>query len=180
MWNGKPVLIPFIFSGISAISTMIGVVWLIFAIFFALFALSVTSSFPISPTIFPLMFLNIILIIVMGVGIILGPLILELLRCRNTEYMITDRRIITQTGVVGIDTRFVDLDKIQEVYVTVGWLDKIFGTGSVVAVTAGYVSVGTPSPYGSLVRPAIKAVSQPYEVQKLLQEAIKKRVASQT
>jgi uncharacterized membrane protein YdbT with pleckstrin-like domain len=115
----------------------------------------------------------------MGVGIILGPALLELFRYRNTEYMITDQRIITQTGVIGIDTRFVELNKIQEVYVTVGWLDKLYETGSIVAVTAGYVPVGAPSPYSPLIRPAFKAVGRPYEVQKLLQEAIRKASSPQ-
>jgi len=88
--------------------------------------------------------------------------------------VITNQRIIAQTGAIGIDTRFVELNKIQEVYVTVGWLDKLYGTGSIVAVTAGFVPVGAPSPYNPLLRPALKAVSHPYEVQKLLQEAIRK------
>lgn len=59
-------------------------------------------------------------------------------------YMITDQRIITQTGAIGVDTRFVELNKIQ-VYVRVDWLDKIYGAGSIIAVTAGYVPVGEPS-----------------------------------
>jgi len=111
--------------------------------------------------------------IVIGIGIILTPFLVEFLHYGNTEYMITNQRIITQTGAIGIDTRFVELNKIQEVYVTVSWLDKIYGTGSIVAVTAGFVPVSAPSPYSSLVRPAIKAVSHPYEAQKLLQEAIR-------
>jgi len=45
---------------------------------------------------------------------------------RNTEYMITNQRIITQTGAIGLDTRYLDLDKIQEVYVEVGFIDKTF------------------------------------------------------
>lgn len=81
---------------------------------------------------------------------------------------------MAQTGAIWIDTRFVELNKIQEVYVAVGWLDKLYGTGSIVAVTAGFVPVGASSPYIPLLRPALKAVSHPYEVQKLLQEAIRK------
>jgi membrane protein YdbS with pleckstrin-like domain len=166
LWSGKPVLIPFIFSGLIVIP-VIGIVWLIFATFFVLSALSMGAN------IFPFVFFS-LFVLLMGLGIIMGPLLVELLRYKNTEYMITDQRIIAQTGAIGIDTRFVELNKIQEVYVTVGWLDKLYGTGSIVAVTAGFVPVGAPSPYNPLVRPALKAVSQPYEVQKLLQEAIRK------
>jgi len=74
-----------------------------------------------------------------------------------------------------LDTRFVELDKIEEVYVNVGLLDKIYGTGPIIAVTTGYVPVGNPSHYGIPVRPAFRAVKNPYEVQRLLQEAIKGR-----
>ncbi|MGB9741512.1 MAG: PH domain-containing protein [Candidatus Bathyarchaeales archaeon] len=40
------------------------------------------------------------------------------MRYRNTEYMITNQRVVTQTGAIGMDTRFVKLNNVQEVYVT--------------------------------------------------------------
>lgn len=104
--------------------------------------------------------------------VLLSSPLWQLMRYRNTEYMITNQRLITQTGAVGLDTRFVDLSKIQEVYVNIGLIDKVFGTGSVIAVTAGFVLVGTRTP-GVLVRPSLAALREPYEVQKILQEAIK-------
>ena len=79
--------------------------------------------------------------------------------------MITDQRLITQTGVIGLDTRFIDLDKIQEVHVNVGFIDKIFGTGTLIVVTAGFVFRG-------LTYPAIAALGEPYAVQKLLHESM--------
>lgn len=165
LWSGRPVLIPFILSGLIMIP-VIAVVWMIFAMFFIISALSAGAG----P--FPFLFFSFFILIVFF--IIMIPLFVEYLRYGNTEYMITDQRIITQTGAIGIDTRFVELNKIQEVYVTVSWLDKIYGTGSIIAVTAGYVPVGAPSPYNPIVRPAFKAVRNPYEVQKILQEAIRR------
>lgn len=165
LWSGRPVLIPFMLSGLIVIP-VIAIFWAIFAIFFTVSALS-TGAGP-----FPFSFFTFLILIVFF--IVLIPLFIEFLRYGNTEYMITDQRIITQTGAIGIDTRFVELNKIQEVYVTVSWLDKIYGTGSIIAVTAGYVPVGAPSPYNPIVRPAFRAIRNPYEVQKLLQEAIRK------
>ncbi len=92
--------------------------------------------------------------------------------------MITDKRIITQTGAIGLDTRFVDFEKVQEVYVQIGWIDRLFGTGSVYAMTAGFSGFsprgGYGYGYGSYAgnRPSLSALEEPYEVQKLLQEAI--------
>jgi len=170
LWSGKPVLIPFILSGLIVIP-IVAVVWLIFAMFFVVSALSVGARH------FPFLFFSPFILIIFF--IIMIPLFVEYLRYGNTEYMITDQRIITQTGAIGIDTRFVELNKIQEVYVTVGWLDKIYGTGSIMAVTAGYVPVGAPSPYNPVARPAFKAIRNPYEVQRILQEAIRKASSSQ-
>jgi membrane protein YdbS with pleckstrin-like domain len=170
LWSGKPVLTPFILSGLIVIP-VVAVVWLIFAMFFVMAALSTgVGNFPF------LFFSPFILVIFF---IIMIPLLVEYLRYGNTEYLITDQRIITQTGAIGIDTRFVELNKIQEVYVTVGWLDKIYGTGSIIAVTAGYVPVGAPNSYNPIVRPAFKAIRNPYEVQRILQEAIRKASGSQ-
>ncbi len=98
------------------------------------------------------------------------------MRYRNTEYIITDKRLITQTGAVGLDTRFVDFDKIQEVYVKIGIADRLFGTGSLYAMTAGFSGFGPAGSYGyggmQGFRPNLAALREPYEVQKLLQEAI--------
>ena len=82
LWSGKPVLIPFIFSGLIVIP-VIGIVWLIFATFFVLSALSMGAN------IFPFVFFS-LFVLLMGLGIIMGPLLVELLRYKNTEYMITD------------------------------------------------------------------------------------------
>ena len=117
-----------------------------------------------------------------GIGIAFGPFLFQLLRYRNTEYMITDKRIITQTGAIGLDTRFVDFEKVQEVYVQIGVIDKLFGTGSLYAMTAGFSGFvprggyGYGYGYGGFAgnRPSLAALKEPYEVQKLLQEAIEK------
>ena len=92
--------------------------------------------------------------------------------------MITDKRIITQTGAIGVDTRFVDLDKIQEVYVQIGFIDRLFGTGTLYAMTAGFSGFAPAGRYGyggmHYLRPSLAALKEPYEVQKLLQEAMEK------
>ncbi len=59
--------------------------------------------------------------------------------------MITNQRVIIRSGAIGKNTRFVDLDKIQEPHVKVGLVDKWFGTGSIMVLTAGQVAM---SPMG--------------------------------
>ncbi len=168
VWRGKPVKKAFLLSGLMAIP--IGLIFLSFFIFWMWSTASMGA--PFSFIIFGLPVVGI------GLAVTLGPFLLQILRYRNTEYVITDKRIITQTGAIGLDTRFVDFEKVQEVYVQIGWIDRLFGTGSVYAMTAGFSGFsprgGYGYGYGSYAgnRPSLSALKEPYEVQKLLQEAI--------
>jgi len=99
---------------------------------------------------------------------------------RNTEYMITNQRVIIQTGAIGLDTRFVELDKIQETYVDVGFIDKAFGTGTVIVTTAGEYGYVDRHGRAYRLRPSLASLREPYEVQKLLQEAMEQGRATRT
>jgi uncharacterized membrane protein YdbT with pleckstrin-like domain len=168
LWKGKPLKKAFIVPGLFSIP--FGLIFLAFAIFWMWGAASAGA-----PDFFTLFGLPFVLI---GFGITLGPSVWQFTRYRNTEYMITNKRIITQTGAIGLDTRFVDFEKIQEVYVQIGIIDRLFGTGTLYAMTAGF-SGFVPSGgygYGGMhgYLPSFAALKEPYEVQKLLQEAIEK------
>jgi membrane protein YdbS with pleckstrin-like domain len=164
IWSGKPVKAPFMLRGLSV--SAFGLLWLSFSMFamwlmiFPPFGVTVENSGIGIP--FLLVF------VLIGFGLTLGPPIPTILRYRKTKYMITNRRLITQTGVIGLDTRFVDLDKIQEVHVKVGLGDKVFGTGSLMVVTSGFFFMGVTRPYCCFV-----GLKEPYAVQKLLQEAMR-------
>ena len=170
LWSGKPVRNAFILPGL--ISIPVGIIFLGFAIFWM--GTAASAGAPDEFSLFGLLF------VLIGIGIAFGPFLFQLLRYRNTEYMITDKRIITQTGAIGLDTRFVDFEKVQEVYVQIGVIDKLFGTGSLYAMTAGFSGFvprgGYGYGYGGFAgnRPSLAALKEPYEVQKLLQEAIEK------
>jgi uncharacterized membrane protein YdbT with pleckstrin-like domain len=117
--------------------------------------------------------LALLIFVLIGFGLTLGPSMTQALRFRNTKYVITDQRLITQTGAIGLDTRFVDLDKIQEVHVNISFIDKIFGTGTLIVATAGFVLVGVARPFCCFV-----GLKEPYAVQKLLQETMHERACN--
>lgn len=166
LWSGKPVKTPFMFWGL--VSIPFGIIFIAISIFWIFMTPVSAAPFAMFSTIF----------LLIGLGIAFGPMLHRLLAYRNTEYVITDQRVITQTGAIGLDTRFVDFEKIQEVYVTIGVVDRIFGTGGIRVVTAaGWI--GRPmrwGPYGGIspMRPTLEALRNSYEVQKILQEAISK------
>ena len=176
LWSGKPVRKAFILPGL--VSIPVGIFFMGFAIFWMWAAAS--AGAPDEFSLFGSLF------VLIGIGITFGPFLFQLLRYRNTEYMITDKRIITQTGAIGLDTRFVDFEKVQEVYVQIGVMDRLFGTGSVYAMTAGFSGFvprgGFGYGYGGFAgnRPSLAALKEPYEVQKLLQEAIEKSKKDKT
>jgi membrane protein YdbS with pleckstrin-like domain len=168
IWSGKPVKKAFILPGL--VSIPFGLIFLVFSLFWMQMAASM--GVPAFFTLFSLPF------VLVGVLVMFGPSVFQLMRYRNTEYMITDKRIITQTGAIGLDTRFVDFEKIQEVYVQIGIADRIFGTGTLIAMTAGlsgFFPSGSQG-YGAMhgLRPSFSALKEPYRVQKLLQEAMER------
>ncbi len=161
LWKGTPLRKPFVLASWGTIP--FGAMFL----GFSLVALGVNSRGGLDySTLFLVSFF------LVGVGMTFGPTAWQLLRYGNTEYLISDRRIITQTGAMGLDTSFMNLDKIQEVYVRVGLLDKVFGTGNVYAITAGHHDYDGGA--GSMgTRSSLRALSDAYAVQKLLQQAMK-------
>jgi membrane protein YdbS with pleckstrin-like domain len=172
IWSGKPVKKAFVLPALGSVP--FGLFFLGFSIFFLL-GVSSTGA-PGLFTIFPLLFVAI------AIGLTFGPSLWQLLRYRNTEYVITDRRIITQTGAVGLDTRFVEFEKIQEVFVKIGVFDRLFGTGSVYIMTAGSSNFNpSTGPYtygfGGMYgfRPNLAALKDPYDVERLLQEAVERK-----
>jgi membrane protein YdbS with pleckstrin-like domain len=169
VWRGKPVIVPFIVSVNAGI----------FLLYVFLFILLTVSHYFSGAPLFFVAFA--FLIILAGTVGTLGQPIRQLVRYRNTEYVVTDQRIIIQSGAIGLDTRFIDLEKVQEVYVRVGFIDKRFGTGSVFVSTAGQVDTGKYGPWGwsygwggPQARPDLGSLRNPYVVQKLLQEALAK------
>ncbi len=69
----------------------------------------------------------------------LGRTIKAAVEIQNIEYVVTDRRIIVRSGVIGIDFKFLNYGEIESVYVKVSWTDKLFKVGDI------YVNASTNS-----------------------------------
>lgn len=161
LWQGKPEFGPFILSGFGGIIP--GLAFFIFSLFWTVSAggMGAPSEFIIIGTLFMLI----------GLFILLGGPIAQWLRYNNTEYVITDRRIITQTGAIGLDTRYIENEWVREVYVNVSIMDRLFGTGSVMVSTASGMIGGTGP---NAMRPALASLADPYAVQKIIWDSMKR------
>lgn len=160
-WQGKPEFGPFILSGMGGIIP--GLMFFGFSLFWTAGAMA--SGAPTEFLLFGTLFMIIGLLILFG-----GPMV-QWLRFKNTEYVITDRRIITQTGAFGLDTRYIENEWIREVYVNVSIMDRIFGTGSVMVSTASGMIGGTGP---NAMRPVLASLADPYAVQKIIWDSMKR------
>lgn len=175
LWTGKPMKRPFVLPVLGFVP---------FALFFLMVFLFILYAGNSENFVGPYLLIP----IAFSSGFIFIPLIWQILRARNTEYAITDQRVIIQSGAVGRNIRLIDLGKIQETSVKVGLVDRWFGTGSILILTAGQGAMGNIGgdtlnwEFGPLpkVTPGITVIREPYEVQKLLQKAIENVQTTQT
>lgn len=88
---------------------------------------------------------------------------------KRIRYFFTDKRIIIQSGLIGLDYSIVDYDKIQSMNVNVGLLDKLFNgnTGSIYI----YSGLMGASQYGSYSVPhMLFTIQDPYKVFEILKK----------
>ncbi|MBS7638848.1 MAG: PH domain-containing protein [Candidatus Bathyarchaeia archaeon] len=160
LWYGKPVFGSFVLH--------LGNMWgFVFVGFFIIVGIIGAFSI-IPPTNMPYGFGFIVAFqTIIGLLMLFGPIFRNALAYNNTFYLITDRRVLIQTGAVGIDTRIIEFDRIQEIYVTVDFVDKIFGTGGIKISTAA----GWPE---QAYVPTLIALNNPYQIHDILQNAMEK------
>lgn len=98
----------------------------------------------------------------------------------------TNKKVIIQTGVIGRDFKLIDYDKMQNIFVDVGIIGKIFGVGTIKIFT-GEIGGSNASNYGEIrigssrssgLQPSydsLRYISEPYAVLKHLQEHLSER-----
>jgi hypothetical protein len=108
--------------------------------------------------------------IVIGIVIALAPFVVANMLAKNLHYTITDQRLITLGGIFGPGMQSTDYDKVQSVDVVVGFFDRSFGTGTIIAALPGAVYSG----HGHYRQAghSLMAVGSPYMVQKTMMEAM--------
>ncbi len=90
---------------------------------------------------------------------------------KATEYTISDKRFILKSGMIGADIRSVYYDQIRSVYVVVGLVGKIFGTGTI-KIDTGRTKSHKRNNRSATHYDKISNIKNPYEVYKILQSNI--------
>lgn len=155
LWRGVPSHWPFVLSSFAL--TFFGIAWtgLVFIFYFL-------------PQSLVILYLPHFWI---GILLIIGGPLYSLLVWRYTQYAITTKRVILESGVIGRDFRTVDFDQLANVEVNVGLVDRLFGTGSILMYTAGGAWA---QPYsrrgGSVTAPSFSHIKNPYNVFKFFKK----------
>ena len=91
---------------------------------------------------------------------------------RVTKYLITNKRLVIKSGLIGADIRTIEYDHIRSAFVNVGIIGKLFGTGSILMDT-GRITQGENSTRIDYDR--FKNIKDPYEIYKLFQDRLSHR-----
>ena len=107
---------------------------------------------------FILIFLGMVLLLLFGLGLIL--LLWAWLICRTTELAITNKRIISKSGIIRRSTMELRLDKIESIKVDQGLLGRMLNFGSITISGTG----GDKTP--------IESIADPLQFQKHFMSAV--------
>lgn len=105
------------------------------------------------------------------------------------EYVVTQKRVLLKSGIIGTDFESVYFTQIKNLAVNVGLIDKIFSVGTIkidIGKTETYStptttignSQGTSQIRTRTMYSELKHISAPYDVYKNIQEALSGRVES--
>jgi uncharacterized membrane protein YdbT with pleckstrin-like domain len=125
----------------------------------------VWSGNPDSKSIVPALIIGIPLsLVLVGIPIVVSAYLWR----ENTDYVVTTDGLYKKSGVLSRDVQKIDFEKVQNISFTQSAVGNYFGFGSVDISTAG----------GSGVEMQFQSVSNPKEVQELINRYIKQSRAS--
>lgn len=167
IWVGKPKLVPFMAQGIPLL--IFGMGWGAFVYFFfqKTSFLGGFEGIDRLGQMSTLIKAFLILYLFPVYGSVLNMLRLILVY-KNTRYAYTNQHLMFKTGFFGIDFKVVDYDKIQNIEVNVGPLEKLFHVGTM-RIFSGELSRSN----NQGIRPIyfiFKAIDEPYDVFKAIKQ----------
>ena len=159
LWQGKPKRGAFIATK-SLTMLPIAVIWLILDLNIIIPAISEGEMLGFLIPFFTLH--------LMPVWIWLGSTITAGRRWKNTQYYVTNRRIILQSGFLAVNEESLLYTGIRNAKVRIGLLDKLFHTGDIV-FDNGHVEFGNEK---KASYPVMEDLDNPHEVYNRIQKII--------
>src|SRR5574344_2036717 len=125
LWRGKPVKKAFV---LNSITNSLGFVllWLAFDGFFIGTMIASGAAMEMLWFIIPFFLLHLL-----PVWIWISKLVTSFKRWQNTDYVVTNRRILLRSGFIGVDYRNIFYKDIKNVNLKVGFIDKMLNVGDI-------------------------------------------------
>lgn len=167
VWSGTPKKSAFIIN--KAVTMLpVALIWLLFDGFFIVTMFS--SGAAIDTLIFAIPFFAFHLL---PVWIWLGNVLTAKKKWENTQYAVTDKRIIIQSGFIGMNYNTIYYKEIKNVHLRVGIIDKMLGVGDICFDTVTGISISNSNNGRNQGNPqAFLDIENAYELYPKLQKIV--------
>lgn len=145
LWQGKPKKLCYVLQSFGRLLPA-AIIFLLFDSFFI--GTTVASGAFKEMWLFLVVFFAFHLI---PVWLCIGKIVTSNLEHKNIVYAVTSRRIITRTGIVGLDFEAIDYADVSNVNVNVSVIERMFKVGTVIVSTSSGKSLrlfSVDDPYG--------------------------------
>ena len=160
LWQGVPKKSAYIINA-SLKMLPIALIWLFFDGFFIINILAGGFSGGMNLFLIPFFLIHLF-----PVWIWLGSTLTASTRWKNTQYAVTDKRILIRNGLIGYDYKSIYYTEISNVNLRVGMIDKMLGVGDIYLSLQGYTSKGQP------LMSSIVDIENPEKAFKIIQQAV--------
>lgn len=134
IWQGKPKKSAFVLNK-CLVSLPFVLIWLAFDGFFIFVVVKNGGWNQMAPFLIPFFAIHLFPVWKWISGIVTAGK-----KWRNTEYYVTDKRIVIRSGFIGIDYQTLYYKDINNVTLNIGVIDKLLGVGDIYFSTPGAVN----------------------------------------
>lgn len=132
LWSGKKAVRVSVFEAIFNPMLIFAVIW---------FAIDIGFIWNVSMGGMAFFMVPFFLLHLMPVWLYLGGVITAALKAKNTEYLITDKGIYIQSGIMSRRVEMKPFTDLSHIAVNIGVFDRIFKTGDVVSECHGHAAM---------------------------------------
>lgn len=161
VWEGKPDKVTYVIGFPFMYLFAFG--WLAFVIFF-LWGISGTGA----PPGLALLLIPFFLLYLMPVWVTVGGVIYRLINWKYKNYVITEKRVYIESGIIGRDVKTIAFSDIREPEVRVGFIERFRNCGSINLTP--YLAMRNSGNQGVMTRGTLQHISDPYVVYKLIKQ----------
>lgn len=161
IWEGKPDKVTYVIG--HPFMYIVALVWFSFDMFFIMGISSTGAPSEMAWFLVPFFMFHL-----MPVWITVGGVFYRLINWKYINYVITEKRIYMEAGIIGRDVKTIAFSDIHEPEVRVGFIEKLRGCGSINLTP--YSASRNSGNQTSMFRGTLQHIYDPYVVYKLIKQ----------